>query len=67
MKRGIKKTECVLINVWVPKVLVPTIDEAVVMEDSDRSKFIRNAVREKIRKVGLTIPEPDLIKAREAK
>ncbi len=27
---------------------MPVIDAAVVKEDSDRSKFIRNAVREKL-------------------
>lgn len=30
--------------------LIRSLDEAVKLEDSDRSKFIRNAVRERIRK-----------------
>lgn len=56
MKRGPKKTESILVPVWVPKVLVPYLDNAVTLEDSDRSKFIRNAVRDKIRKSGIHLP-----------
>ena len=61
MKRGIKKTECQLIPVWMPSTLVPTMDEAVAKEDSDRSKFIRNAVREKIRRAGIKVTARELI------
>lgn len=49
MKRGsIKKEDCKQIPLWVPETMVPLIDQAVQLEDSDRSKFIRNAIREKL-------------------
>lgn len=47
----IKKAESRLINLWVPRELFPILDEAVRREDSDRSKFIRLAIREKIQRV----------------
>jgi metal-responsive CopG/Arc/MetJ family transcriptional regulator len=48
MKRGaVKKSECKLVNVWVPQALLTTLDRAVTLTDSDRSKFIRAAIREK--------------------
>lgn len=44
----IRKSEARLLNVWVPKDLFPLIDQAVRALDTDRSKFVRNAIREKI-------------------
>lgn len=44
----IKKAESRLINLWVPIELFPCLDRAVRRVDTDRSKFIRNAIREKI-------------------
>lgn len=53
MKRGsAKRPESKLLSVWVPKSLVPLLDEGVRREDSDRSKFIRNAIREKLARDG---------------
>jgi metal-responsive CopG/Arc/MetJ family transcriptional regulator len=34
--------------VYFPKDLIPLIDRAVQMTDSDRSKFIRNSVRREL-------------------
>lgn len=49
MKRGsVKKEQRRLINVYFPEDAVPKIDEAVKHLDTDRSKFIRSAVREKL-------------------
>jgi len=49
MKRGaVKKSESKLINIWVPLPLLPILDTAVRDADSDRSKYIRIAIREKI-------------------
>ena len=45
------KRECKLVNLWVPRDLFPALDTAVRIEDTDRSKFIRNAIREKISRV----------------
>lgn len=53
MKRGLaKRRGSKLLSVWVPKELVPLLDEGVRREDSDRSKFIRNAIREKLARDG---------------
>lgn len=52
MKRGsVPKAGAKLVNLWFPKDLIPLLDEAVAHEDSDRSKFIRNAVRDRIDRV----------------
>jgi metal-responsive CopG/Arc/MetJ family transcriptional regulator len=49
MKRGsIKTQDCSFIGFWLPKALVKLIDDGVKQTDSDRSKFIRSAVREKL-------------------
>ena len=54
MKRGAnKKEDCKQIPLWVPNQMMPLIDEAVVLEDSDRSKFIRNAIREKLTRISV--------------
>lgn len=39
------KSDSKAILVYFPKHLIPLIDEAVRLTDSDRSKFIRNSVR----------------------
>lgn len=41
-----------MVNVWIPEVLLPVIDRAVVVHDTDRSKYIRQAIREKLRREG---------------
>jgi len=48
MKRVGKKHKGKLLSIWVSATLLPQLDEGVKKEDSDRSKFIRNAVREKL-------------------
>jgi metal-responsive CopG/Arc/MetJ family transcriptional regulator len=49
MKRGaVSKSQCKLVGIWFPLELLPVIDDAVQREDTDRSKFVRNAVREKL-------------------
>ena len=54
MKRGaVNKAESRLVPVWFPEELIPHIDDAVKRLDTDRSKFIRNAVREKMRRSGV--------------
>jgi metal-responsive CopG/Arc/MetJ family transcriptional regulator len=53
MKRGSgKKPKGKLLAVWVPKKLLPSLDRGARKEDSDRSKFIRNAIREKLARQG---------------
>jgi metal-responsive CopG/Arc/MetJ family transcriptional regulator len=54
MKRSsARKWGSKLLSVWVPKAMVPLLDEGVRKEDSDRSKFIRNAIREKLARDGV--------------
>jgi len=49
MNRGAVKTaESEFVAAWIPKSLVREIDAAVQRLDSDRSKFLRAAAREKI-------------------
>ena len=49
MKRGSgKKPKGKLLAVWVPGRLMPCLDQGARKEDSDRSKFVRNAIREKL-------------------
>lgn len=49
MKRGaVHKTKSRAVIVWFPPELLAGLDAAVQRNDSDRSKLIRLAVREKI-------------------
>jgi metal-responsive CopG/Arc/MetJ family transcriptional regulator len=49
MKRGaITTTRSTFVGAWVPNDLLPYIDEAVRRLDSDRSKFIRTALRNEL-------------------
>lgn len=47
-----KKANEKMLTIWVSKSLMACLDEAVKKEDSDRSKFIRNAIREKLKPCG---------------
>jgi metal-responsive CopG/Arc/MetJ family transcriptional regulator len=54
MKRGsVKKKDSELVALWIPRPVVEAIDRAVITEDSDRSKFIRRAVRNRIQQMGI--------------
>lgn len=49
MKRGaINKKRDHLVAFWLPEGVLPLIDAEVQRRDSDRSKFIREAIREKL-------------------
>ena len=53
MSRGsVKKREAEMVALWIPKPLVKALDRGVRKIDSDRSKFIRAALREKIERDG---------------
>lgn len=52
MKRGaVTAAQSEFVGTWMPIPLVNGLDEAVQLQDSDRSKFIRRAVAEKIEKM----------------
>ena len=49
MKRmNTRRKDTVLINVWMPESLVRDIDHSAEHSDTDRSKYIRAAVRERL-------------------
>ena len=57
MKRGsIKRADSVLVGVWVPRPLLDAMDQIIESEDSDRSKFARRAIRNRIAQSGVTVP-----------
>jgi len=58
VKRGAVKTRSSeLVALWVPKQLVLALDRAVREEDSDRSKFIRRALRTRVKELGFEVAE----------
>lgn len=58
MKRGaVTKDESRLMTVWVPEALLPLIDRGVRKLDTDRSKFVRVAIREKLLRSGIQMQE----------
>lgn len=58
MKRGsIRKRDATLITIWFPKPIETAINTAVTRHDSDRSKYIRSAVREKLLRDGILVKE----------
>jgi hypothetical protein len=56
MKRGaVKKSESKLLTVWIPETFERPMKQAVALEDSDKSKFVRNAIREKLARHGIAV------------
>jgi len=56
MKRGSgNNPKGKLLAVWVPGKLMPRLDQGARKEDSDRSKFVRNAIREKLARHGTPV------------
>jgi metal-responsive CopG/Arc/MetJ family transcriptional regulator len=56
-----------LVAVWLPRTLLRALDRAVAARDTDRSKFIRSAIRERLARK-LTRPQgrdKTLVRARE--
>jgi hypothetical protein len=53
MRRGaVRNGDRVFIGAWLPLQMVQALDEAVTTLDSDRSKIIRDALKEKVQKLG---------------
>lgn len=46
-----------LLNFWAPEQLIQALSSAVVVCDTDKSKFIRAAIREKAARAGIEIRE----------
>ena len=50
-KRGAhRKEDCVFLGAWIPAALMDDIDRFVQTEDLDRSKLLRRALEEKLKK-----------------
>jgi len=45
-----------MVAVWVPSPMALAVDQAIRLEDSDRSKFLRNAIREKLLRMRIRVP-----------
>lgn len=43
-----RNSDCMPVTIWIPKTWKPLLDDAVKRLDSDRSKFTRAALREKL-------------------
>ena len=55
MKRGtVTKSKAQPVAVWLPDALKAQLDRAVELTDTDRSKLIRTALREKLASLKLT-------------
>lgn len=55
-KRGaFSKEESKPVLIYFPKALLPIIDEAVRLTDTDRSKFIRASVRDHLRRLKIAV------------
>lgn len=58
MNRGrLKKVECKLLNFYCQEEMFPALDLAVRKLDTDRSKFIRAAIREKMETLGIQMQQ----------
>jgi metal-responsive CopG/Arc/MetJ family transcriptional regulator len=59
MVRGaVRKSDSDFVGVWFPRELVVAVEDAVQSQDTDRSKFIRTAVRERLQREGLLRDRP---------
>jgi metal-responsive CopG/Arc/MetJ family transcriptional regulator len=53
MKRAGKRQNGKLLSVWVSKTLLSRLDDGIKRADSDRSRFIRHAILEKMSRHGM--------------
>jgi hypothetical protein len=54
-KRAVSKTDGRPVLVYFPENVVDVVDRVVVAEDTDRSKWIRQACREALQRRGVTV------------
>lgn len=54
MQRGaLKKSGSKLVTVWLPIPVADAVDQLVFKNDTDRSKYIRSALRERLARDGV--------------
>lgn len=57
MKRGVvSKKSSSFLGFWLPDQYVVALDQAVRAGDTDRSKLIRAAIKEKLERTGMPVP-----------
>jgi hypothetical protein len=56
-QRKTKEEGSILVNLYVPRAVLHLMDSAVKAIDTDRSKFIRHAIREKMERMGIKLQE----------
>lgn len=54
-KRAVSKSNSRQILVYFPETVVETVDRVVLAEDTDRSKWIRQACREALQRRGVSV------------
>ena len=57
MKRGSTQKPSTMLTVWMPRQYFPIIEKGVRKLDTDRSKFVRAAIREKLARHGIELTE----------
>lgn len=56
MKRGtIRRDSAIPVTLWVPKTWIPKLTDAVRTQDTDKSKFVRAAIKEKLARIGIAV------------
>lgn len=63
MKRGsvTKRNGARMVTVWMPHELADQLDIAIKLQDTDRSKLIRKAVRDKLTEINGSIEEAGVV------
>lgn len=56
-----RQADSIPVTIWVPKEWRALLQTAIRMSDTDRSKFTREALREKLARAGMPIPNPSLL------
>jgi len=47
-----------ILTVWLDPKEIAAVDQVTAREDTDRSKFARSAIREKLARAGIKTPSP---------
>jgi len=53
IRGAVRIKNATLVTVWIPEQLKTSLGRAVQITDTDRSKFVRHAIREKLEREGL--------------
>jgi hypothetical protein len=56
-KQGVDKSDRRRLAVWIPRHLAPLLARGVKSAGTDKSKFVRLAIREKLARHDISIPD----------